>query len=334
MRESNFSAQYFFAVVYHIAGRSVELVWWWPPIEATKCHIHPIMCSVHLDWLSCTGDILGAFRKTILRSCFRSSPVCELPLCLCRSKYKCVSASETRRKGAGDSAPRLAAGKRPTSLFPTSCLRPLPVMLLAVVRAAVSAPRAAGSMGGNMRGLGSACVLPCGLGEGGFACLENRGDRTRCEAAGRSASHVSYRRFVHRISGRRRSFDWVMKGALFEALFPAAFPRRSRPAAAIVCGIVGVARSGAGAMLEDWLVTLVISPSVIVFVWQDVFKKSANPNEWPGAFPSSPPSLIHFKRLVGSPRQQAHGDVLKRKTIRWFQVFNSVLIYSLALFRR
>lgn len=62
-------------------------------------------------------------------------------------------------------------------------------------------------------------------------------------------------------------------------MFPAWFPRRSRPAAVIVCCFVGAARSGAGAILEGWLVTPVISPSVFVFVCRDVFIKSTNLNE-------------------------------------------------------
>lgn len=33
-------------------------------------------------------------------------------------------------------------------------------------------------------------------GQGGFVCLENSAERTRCEAAGRLASHVSYRNLL------------------------------------------------------------------------------------------------------------------------------------------
>lgn len=69
-----------------------------------------------------------------------------------------------------------------------------------------------------------------------------------------------------------------------ESLLPARSPWRSRPAAVIVCGIVGAVGSGAGAILQVWLVIRVIFASVIVFVWQDVFIKPTGLNEWSQSF--------------------------------------------------
>lgn len=199
------------------------------------------------------------------------------------------------------------------SYFLFSCLRPLPVMLRAVVRAAVSAPRAGGSIGGNVRRLESARV--CRRGRVRVVCVfgKQRPKNTVWSSRAFSLTRL-LSQFVNQIPGRRRSFDWVMNGAVerrdiatmsWESWFPALFPRRSRLAVVFVCCMVAVARSGAGAILEGWLVTHVISPSVIVFVCQHVFIKSTNLNEWPRAFSSSPPSLIPFKSHMGSLRKEA-----------------------------
>lgn len=133
-----------------------------------------------------------------------------------KSKYKCVSASEPRRKGADASAPRLAAGKCPASLFPTS---PLPVCgRFLSCSSPPSGPRcrlpepaaqsAETCAGCRVR------VFAVGAGRGWFACLENSGERTRCEAAGRSASHVSYRNLLFKFLAAVDHLAESRKGAV------------------------------------------------------------------------------------------------------------------------
>lgn len=138
-----------------------------------------------------------------------------------------------------------------------------------------------------------------GVGPGWSACLENSAAGARCEAAGRSASHVSYRnlliKFLAAVDHLTESCGAARRGKVAverwdaatmsrESLFPACSPWRSRPAAVIVCGIVGAVGSGAGAILQVWLVIRVIFASVIVFVWQDVFIKPTGLNEWSQSF--------------------------------------------------
>lgn len=178
-----------------------------------------------------------------------------------KSKYNCVSALEPRRKGADASAPQIGSGKASRlfiSYFLFSCLRPLPVMLLAAVRAAPLAPRAAGSIGGNVRTLESAHV--CRQGRARVVCVfgkQRRRIAVWSDWEFRPTRLLS--QFGNQIFGRSRSFDWVMKGAAgrrdaatmsWKSLFPAWFPRRSGLAAVIVSCIAGVARSVAGAILE------------------------------------------------------------------------------------
>lgn len=115
-----------------------------------------------------------------------------------KSKYKCVSASEPRRKGADASAPRLAEGKCPASLFPTSSF-PVCGRFLSCC-SPPSGPRCRlpepPAQSAETRAGRRVRVFADGAGRGWFVCLENSAERTRCEAAGRSASHVSYRNLL------------------------------------------------------------------------------------------------------------------------------------------
>lgn len=110
-----------------------------------------------------------------------------------KSKYKCLSVPEPHRKGEDVSGLRLAAGKRPASLLPTSSF-PVWSYFLSCLSLPSGTCRLPESRAQSTETCTEQNVCVCPLGE--LICLTNSIERARCEEAGYLASHISYQSFL------------------------------------------------------------------------------------------------------------------------------------------